>query len=261
MAYTASATATRAPASGLGLFVHDFDDPAAGGVIVLDEPDAAEAEAAAAITQDMLDEACAAAHAQGLAAGRAEAEAAREAERRALLTALLEQLRDADAGIRNAVDEAGSGLARLVLASLAAGFPSLCARHGADELVRFTREVTGLLAQEPRIVIRVNPAMQPVLDEFLETLEPERRAAILVEPRGALVPGDARIAWRHGLAVRDAAALQARLDEILAPLGLAPAPPAVPARMPLPASISGRQAETPATSPSQPIRFDVAAAS
>ena len=274
MAQAASASSTRAYTSGLGLFVRDFDDPVAGGVIVLDEPDAAESEPAPAITQEVLDEARAAAHALGLAAGRAAAEAEREAERGALLAALLDQLRDAGDQIRRAVDEAGTGLARLVLASLAAGFPSLCARHGAAELGRFTREVTALLAHEPRIVIRVHPAMLPALDECLGTLEPEQRETIVVEPRSSLAPGDARIAWRHGLAVRDAAALQARLGDILAPLGLAPEPVSVPgpgpgsapALAPLPASISVRQlgasfAPTPAASPSQPTRFDVAAAS
>ena len=260
MAHTASVNATHAQASGLGLFVQDFDDPAGGGVIVLDEPEVAEA--AAAITQEFLEDACAAAHTAGLVAGRAEAAAARDGEQRALLAALLDQLRDADAQIRGAVEEAGGGLARLVLASLAAAFPSLCARHGAAELMRFTRDVTALLAQEPRIVIRVHPSMLPVLDECLGTLEPEQRETVLVEPRSSLMPGDARIAGRHGLAVRDAAALQARLDDILAPLGLAPlglAPEPAPSRAPLPDSISVRQPG--AASPSQPIRFDVATVS
>jgi hypothetical protein len=56
-------------------------------------------------------------------------------------------------------------------------------------------------------------------------LEPERREAILVEAREALPPGDARIAWRHGMAVRDTEALRLRLAETLAPLGLEPAAP------------------------------------
>ena len=264
MAPAASARARPDPrplSAGLGLFAHDFDDPAANGIIVLDELDAAEGgprEAAPAITQDQLDQARAEAHALGLAAGRAEAETAQAVERHTLLAALLHQLRDADSRIRHAVDEAGAGMARLVLASLAAGFPSLCARHGAAELARFTREVTDLLAGEPRIVIRVHPAMLAALDECLATLEPERREAIVVEPRAALAPGDARIAWCHGLAVRDATALQARLADILAPLGLAPVPVPELAQAPGPAP---RSAPRVTASPSQPTRFDVATAS
>jgi len=259
-------TVTHAAApSPLGRFAPDFDSPDFDarhfdarhfdarhfdeqGVIVLDEPDPAEAGAAAgpAITQQLLD-AAAAGHAAGLAAGRAEAEAAQEATRRALMAALLARLDDTAAAMGAAVDAAGGALARLVLASLAAGFPALCARHGAAELARFTGEVTALLAAEPRIVIRAHPAMLPVLDDMLAGMEPERRAAILVEPRDSLAPGDARIAWRHGMAVRDTAALRARLDAILAPLGLGPPdaiaeplaePAAIPPARPLPTAAS-----------------------
>jgi hypothetical protein len=108
----------------------------------------------------------------------------------------------------------------LILAMIEVGFPSLRARHGPAEFVRFTREVVSLLGQEPRIVIRLHPSLVPDLNEVLASLEPERRAAVLVEPRDTLPIGDARIAWRHGMATRDTTALLARLAEVLAPLGL-----------------------------------------
>lgn len=210
----------------MGLFTRDFDDPASlGEVIELDDiggPEAAPDMPPPAITQDMLDDACAGARAQGQAEGRAEAEAERNAVRLALMTVLRGQLHNADAQIRAAVDDAGQGLSQLVLAALSAGFPALCARHGAAELARFTRAVTDLLATEPRVVIRAHPSMLAALDEVLEGLEPEQRGTILVEAREALAPGDARIAWRHGLAVRDTAGLRARIEAVLAPLGFAP---------------------------------------
>jgi flagellar assembly protein FliH len=229
--------------SPFGLFTRDFDEldvgararpvvPGGihGGVIMLDDPDPAEAAAATPpVTAEMLAAACAEAHALGLGEGRAAAAAAQEAERRALLAAVLDRLGDAADQLRLAVDETGGALARLVLASVSAALPALCARHGAAELARFTAEVTALLAAEPRIVIRVHPAMAPALEDWLAGLEPERRAAVLVEPRDSLAPGDARIAWRHGMAVRDAASLPAKLAEILGPLGLAPEPAATPA--------------------------------
>ncbi len=206
------------------MFVRDFDAPL-DNVIVLDdaEEEVPAAPPPPAITQEMLDAAVAAARDEGLREGRAEAAEAREAARHAMQATLINQLRDAGAELRGAVDAAGSQLAALVLATLDAGFPALRARHGADELARFTRDIVGLLAQEPRIVIRIHPDMQPVLDEVLAALEPERREAILVEVREALPPGDARIAWRHGMAVRDTEALRQRLGETLAPLGLEPA--------------------------------------
>jgi len=206
------------------MFVRDFDAPL-DNVIVLDdaEEEVPAAPPPPAITQEMLDAAVAAARDEGLREGRAEAAEAREAARHAMQATLINQLRDAGAELRGAVDAAGSQLAALVLATLDAGFPALRARHGADELARYTRDIVGLLAQEPRIVIRIHPDMQPVLDDVLSALEPERRETILVEAREALPPGDARIAWRHGMAVRDTEALRQRLGETLAPLGLEPA--------------------------------------
>lgn len=220
--------------AGFALFARDFDAPL-DGVIVLDdeEPEAPPSEPdAPAITPEMLEEACVAARAEGLQAGRAEAAEAREAARHAMTAALLNQLRDAEAQLRAAVEEAGGALAALVLTMLDSAFPALRARHGAAELSRFVRDMVSLLAQEPRIVIRIHPDMQPVLDQVLAGLEPERREAILVEPREALPPGDARIAWRHGMAVRDTEALRARLAETLAPLGLEAA---LPGHVPTPA--------------------------
>lgn len=225
---TATQSRTRAApraAAAFSLFARDFDAPL-DNVIVLDD---AEEEASPAepppppITQAMLDEAVAAAHEDGLRAGRAEAAEAREAARHAMQATLINQLSDAEAQLRGAVETAGSQLAALVLATLDAGFPALRARHGAAELSRFTRDIVGLLAQEPRIVIRIHPDMRAVLDDVLAALEPERREAILVEARDSLPPGDARIAWRHGMAVRDTEAMRQRLAETLAPLGLEPA--------------------------------------
>jgi flagellar assembly protein FliH len=211
------------PLGNGGLFAHDFDSPAPGGVIVLDEEEPPPAEPPPPpITAEDLTAACAAAHAAGRAEGLAAVEDARAVARAALLGTVSAQLAGAEAQLRAAVDAAGTGLSHLVLAVLQAGFPTLGARHGAAEIARFTREVTALLATEPRIVIRVHPAMLPAVDEVLDTLEPERREAILVEPRDTLPPGDARIAWRHGLAVRDSAQLLARVGEVLVPLGLTP---------------------------------------
>jgi flagellar biosynthesis/type III secretory pathway protein FliH len=212
--------------AGFSLFARDFDDPSTlDGVIVLDEPEltppASEPEIQA-ISLAMLEEARACAHAEGLRQGRAEAAAARDAAREAMVTQLLFDLRNADINLRQAVEAAGTQLANLALAVIEAGFPSLRGCHGAAELSRFSREVIALLDEELRIVVRIHPTMQSVLDEVLADLEEERRAAIIVETRDALPAGDARIAWRNGLATRDTESLRTRIAEALAPLGLAP---------------------------------------
>lgn len=219
----------RSPFGGaaLSFFARDFDDPGGlDGVIVLDErepPDAGAETAPPPITAAFLEEACAAARAEGVRQGVADATAAHDAERDNMTASLIAGLTLADQHLRDAVEIAGRRLAGLVLATLDAGFPALCARHGAAEVDRFTRDVIALLGQEPRIVIRIHPTLQHTLDDMLAGLEPERRDAILVEPRDTIPPGDARIAWRHGLAARDIGALRTRLAEVLAPLGLGPA--------------------------------------
>lgn len=208
----------------LALFARDFDDPAAlDDVILLDDQESSEAPPESEPppnTTALLEEACAAARAEGLRQGRAEAAAGRDAERDAMMASLLAGLRGAEATLRETVEIIGTRLAGLVLAALEASFPTLCMRHGTTEVIRFTRDIVGLLGEEPRIVIRVHPTLQPPLEAMLAGLEPERREAILVEPRDTIPPGDARIAWRHGLATRDTAALRGRLAEVLAPLGL-----------------------------------------
>lgn len=209
---------------GLTLFAHDFDAPPPEGVVVLDEP---EPEAPPPVTAEMVEAARQEGLAEGLARGRAEAAAAREAARQEALERLSEQMRGAAEGLAESVEQAGTQIAQLVLAAVGAAFPALAGRHGGAEVARFTREIMAVLAEEPRIVIRVHPDMEADVAQALAGLEPERRAAVMVEPRDSLAPGDARIAWRHGLAVRDATGLWARVQDILGPLGLAaPAPPA-----------------------------------
>jgi flagellar assembly protein FliH len=221
-------------APDLTLFAHDFDAPPPEGVVVLDEP---EPEVPPPVTAEMVEQARAAGLAEGLANGRAEAAEAREAARQAALDRLGEQMDQAAAGLAETVEQAGGQLAQLVLAAIGAAFPALAARHGGAEVGRFIRELVALLAEEPRIVIRVHPDMEPDVAQALAALEPERRAAVLVEPRDSLAPGDARIAWRHGLAVRDATGLWTRVQDILGPLGLAaPAPPAHAERRMAPAA-------------------------
>jgi len=210
----------------LSFFDRDFDDSAMlDDVVVIDEPESMEAPLEAElplITPEMLEEACAAAHANGLRQGRAEVAAARDSEHRDMMTNLLSQLRGAEESLSEMVEMAGTRLAGLVLASLEASFPNMCVHHGSAEAVRFTRDVVELLGEEPRIVIRVHPTLRTSLDALLSGLEPERQEAILVELRDTIPPGDVRIAWRHGLATRDVAALHTRVAEVLAQLGFAP---------------------------------------
>ncbi len=221
-----------APPADFSLFVPDFDAPA--GVIMLDEmpepdPGSAPEAAQSAVTAEMLAAACAQAHEEGRNAGLAQAADAREAQRQAMLSALAGHIAAADTQLRDVVEESGAQLAQLVFAVLQAAFPALSARHGGAEIARLTGEMVRLLAAEPRIVIRVHPTMAGEVAQVLDRLENERRAAVVVETRDDMPPGDARVGWRHGVAVRDSHALWSQVAGILAPLGLTPPP--VPAEL------------------------------
>ncbi len=212
------------PSSGLGLFAHDFDRPAEG-VIVLDEPEATEPPVPA-VTEAMVAQAREEGFREGLAHGRAEVAAAREAALAEMMARLVTQMDGAATALAAEVDRAGGELAHLVLAAVGGAFPALCARHGPAEVQRFTREVVALLAEEPRIVVRVHPDLAADAARVVAALEPERREAVVVEAHDALAPGDAGIAWRHGMARRDARGMWARVTAVLEPLGLAPLGPA-----------------------------------
>src|SRR5262245_43963747 len=55
------------------------------------------------------------------------------------------------------VEQSAEAIARLLLDSLAALFPTLCARYGEAEVRAIVRTVLPALTQEPAITIRANP--------------------------------------------------------------------------------------------------------
>jgi flagellar biosynthesis/type III secretory pathway protein FliH len=78
------------------------------------------------------------------------------------------------------------------------------------------------LAREPRVTIRVSPHVVRVVEQELDRLDPELHARVSLAPADAVAPGDVRIAWQDGAAIRDAAALWRKVAETLAPLDLLP---------------------------------------
>lgn len=213
--------------SGLGLFAHDFDRPVEG-VIVLDEPEVPDV-LPPVVSEAMVAQAREEGFREGLAHGRAEAAAARDVALADMTARLVAQMEGAAEGLGAVVQGSGEALAQLVLAAVGRAYPVLCERHGAAEVRRFTHEVVTMLGEEPRIVVRVHPDMVPEVARVVAGLAPERRDAVVVEAQDALVPGDARIGWRHGAAVRDAKGMWARVVDVLGPLGLAPDGGAAPA--------------------------------
>jgi flagellar assembly protein FliH len=171
-------------------------------------------------TQADLDVACAQARAEGYAEASAQAA---EAEAVGVSTALArigEQLADAAAEAARVVDEGIATMARLLMSAMLAGYPQLHKLHGAEELRAVIRQAMPGLLHETRVVFHVHPSMVELVEAELANVRHNERQHMTIEPSEAIPPGDARIAWPNGAAVRDTEAIHAAIAEILRPLGL-----------------------------------------
>jgi flagellar biosynthesis/type III secretory pathway protein FliH len=202
------------------LFAEDFDrveqslpdpDPTPEPEVI--EPAYTAADIAAARAQGFLD-----GHAEATTqAAISDQTALREAL--AAIARQLEAARDESAAI---ADASADAVARLLLKTLATLFPALCARHGEAELTAVLRVVLPALTEEPAITVRANPHDAPALTDEIARSDPDLAARIQLVPTDAMARGSVRIAWRHGTAVRDAAALWAQVADVLGQAGLLP---------------------------------------
>jgi flagellar biosynthesis/type III secretory pathway protein FliH len=162
-------------------------------------------------------------HAEGHAAAKAEmdsaAAASAEATRR-LLARVAGSLADASQASARVSEEAAEAVARLLLGTLAAMMPALCARHGAAEVASVARCILPSLVHAPEIVIRVGPRAVAALQSEFARLDPELGERIVLTPCDGVAEGDVRILWQDGSASRDSARLWQTVAEALAPLGL-----------------------------------------
>ncbi len=170
--------------------------------------------------QDDLDAACALARAEGHAEGAAEAARADTARIAAALARIGESMGDAAASAARVAEEGAETMARLLLASMLAGYPGLRQRHGAEELRAVIRRAMPGLLDEPRVVFHVHPSMVDLVTAELAALRPDERQHMTIAPSGDILPGDARITWPNGAAVRDTEAIHTAIAAILGPLGL-----------------------------------------
>jgi len=195
------------------LFAEDFD--ALPGITVLDDPPD-ETEPPPGFTAAARAEAYAEGHRNGLA----QAAADRAEVSRQMLATIADRLDGAAAEAARVAGESAEAVARLLLGTLAALLPALCARHGATEVAALARAVLPALARESRVTIRLSPHVVRAVEQELDRLDPELRACVALAPTDAVAPGDARIVWQDGTAIRDAAALWRTVAETLAPLDL-----------------------------------------
>jgi flagellar biosynthesis/type III secretory pathway protein FliH len=117
-------------------------------------------------------------------------------------------------------ERTAEAIAGLLLDSLAATFPALCARYGDAEVCAIVRAVLPALTREPAITVRANPITAAAVAEEFARLDPDLAAHVRTIECDAMPRGDVRVAWHNGGATRDAAGLWRQVAEVLVPAGL-----------------------------------------
>jgi flagellar assembly protein FliH len=197
------------------LFGEDFDSPAAPDPEVIGPGSAPRGLTDADVAAARAD-----AWAEGHGAGRAAAEAAAAQALAGAAVAMANEMAGLRDELRTAADAAADALARLLLDTLAALFPTLCARHGAAEVRAVVRALLPGLALEPEIVVRASPDTAPALAAEVARALPDEVGRVRVLPDPAMGPADVRLRWQGGTASRDGAALWEEVAAALAPAGL-----------------------------------------
>jgi hypothetical protein len=94
----------------------------------------------------------------------------------------------------------------------------LCTRFGNDEVRALVRIVLPALSQEPAIAVRANPRTAASVMQEVARLAPELMAHVQTIECDDMAPGDVRVTWRNGAAVRDTASLWEQVSEALVPI-------------------------------------------
>jgi len=195
------------------LFDEDFDLPG------VPDPEVIKPSSAGGLTHADLAVARTDAWAEGRASARAETVLAAETLTEAAAS-LAREVAALRAALRDEAEANADAIARLLLDTLAALFPALCARNGEAEARAVVRVLLPGLSLEPEIVVRASPAItQALTEEVARALSDDAgRVRVLGDP--AMAAGDVRLRWRGGTGWRDGAALWEEVAAVLAPAGL-----------------------------------------
>ena len=203
------------------LYAEDFDDdpelrPAADLPPI---PEPAPAPAPASFTLANLEAAQRIARTEAVQAARAEWERSALHDRTQSLAAIASAVTGVQQEARILADAVADGTARTMLSVLAGLLPELCVQHGGAEVRALLRHLLPTLTQQPRIAVRVAPAVLDGVREDLALLDEDLAAAVelIAAP---LTPGDARVTWTDGSLSRDQAAIRHAITAALTELGL-----------------------------------------
>jgi flagellar assembly protein FliH len=191
------------------LFAEDFDVPGSAPEPEVIEPTFSIGEIA---------EAREVAWREGRAAGLQEAAADSAAAIREAVAEIAAQVAAEREASATRAGHNAEAIARLLIDSLAVAFPALCTRFGDDEVRAMVRIVLPALTQEPAIAVRANPRTIAAVTQEVARLDPELMARVTTIECDDMAPGDVRVTWRNGSAVRDAASLWEQVAEALVPI-------------------------------------------
>jgi len=166
------------------------------------------------LTQEEIDRLCAEAHAQGLNAGEVRAleqvaAAAREATQ--AIAEALAQTTHAFESIRAEAAQVALATARKLARAALAPAPQA-------EVEAVLREAMHQAIGEPRILLRVSPAVAEALSSRLAEIAHEEGydGRVQISPEAAIEGADCRIEWRGGGAERSEAAIERMIAGLIA---------------------------------------------
>ena len=172
------------------------------GVAETEAPSFSEAE---------LDAAVAAARDQAITATETRLQASLEHRQAAALAAIAEQLAHAQDGLANCLTTRARANRDLALAMAKALVPRALAHQPLADIEAMLRDTLVRLEREPWLELRLPPDLSEPGQELLAkvTSEVGYRGEIEVLPDPALGPGDAKLCWQDGAAVRELDQIQA----------------------------------------------------
>ena len=204
------------------LYAEDFDSPAPAPA---PEPEPEPEPVEPIFSSGEMEMARQLASEAAVARARAEWEASDAHARTLALGAIAAGVTAAQSESRALAEAAADGTVRVILTIAAGLLPAYCAGHGEAEVRRLLAHLLPSLQREPRITVRVSPAIADRLRaDLLGDDDLAARVAVTAAP--GLTPGDARVAWANGSLVRDEAAIHAAVVAALAELGLVDTEPA-----------------------------------
>jgi len=204
------------------LFAEDFDTPLEHSAEEAPELEESQkqVEPTPVFSAEEVEAARRLGYEEGKRDGEAEAKVSAAALAAQAISRIAEAMKRADAEAARIAEETADAFVRLLLDSLLAVLPGLCARYADAEIAAMVKAIVPQLRSESRVKISIHPDQKIAVEKELLSLEKEFRQRIFVETDFSIPRGDARIAWQNGSAVRNTRRAIAALKEALLPLGL-----------------------------------------